>query len=71
MEMKKIIGITLFLVGAALFYSAFTVGATEALGEWVIKNVPDLKGQYTPKQLLIAWGGLLAGLGGLIGFRKV
>lgn len=70
MEVKKTVGIILFLVGAALFYSAFTVGATEALGEWMVTNVPDLKGQYTPKEVLIAWGGLLAGLGGIIGFRK-
>ncbi|ABK99661.1 hypothetical protein [Pelobacter propionicus] len=70
MEMKKSVGIILFLVGAAFFYSAFTVTATEMLGEWMVDNVPDMKGQYTPKELLLAWGGLLAGLGGIIGFRK-
>jgi hypothetical protein len=70
MEMKKSVGIILFLVGAAFFYSAFTVTATEMLGEWMVGNVPDMKGQYTPKELLLAWGGLLAGLGGIIGFRK-
>ncbi len=70
MELKKIIGIILFLVGAAFFYSAFTVTATETLAEWMTRNVPDMKGQYSPKELLLAWGGLLAGLGGIIGFRK-
>lgn len=70
MELKKIIGIILFLVGAVFFYSAFTVSATEMLGEWMVGNVPDMKGQYSPKELLLAWGGLLAGLGGIIGFRK-
>lgn len=69
MEARKLIGIALFLAGAALFYSAFTTGATQALGEWMVKNVPDMK-QYTPKQLLLAWGGLLAGLGGVIGFGR-
>lgn len=70
MEAKKAIGIVLFLTGAALFYSAFTQGATQALGEWINANAPDLKGQYSPRELLMAWGGLLAGLGGIIGFRK-
>lgn len=70
MELKKIIGIILFLVGAAFFYSAFTVTATEMLGEWMAGNVPDMQAQYSPKELLLAWGGLLAGLGGIIGFRK-
>lgn len=70
MELKKIIGIMLFLVGAAFFYSAFTVSATEMLGEWMVRSVPDMVGKYSPKELLLAWGGLLAGLGGIIGFRK-
>lgn len=70
MEAKKAIGIVLFLAGAALFYSAFTQGATQALGEWMSANVPDMKGRYSPRELLLAWGGLLAGLGGIIGFRK-
>lgn len=70
MELKKIFGIILFLVGAAFFYSAFTVTATEMLGEWMVRNVPDMVGQYHPKDLLLAWGGLLAGLGGIVGFRK-
>lgn len=70
MELKKMIGIVLFLVGATLFYAAFTVSATEALSEWMIRNVPSMKGQYSAKELLMAWGGMLAGFGGLIGFRK-
>jgi len=70
MELKKIIAIALFLVGAALFYSAYTASATEALSDWMIRNVPDMKGQYSAKDLLMAWGGMLAGFGGIIGFRK-
>jgi hypothetical protein len=69
-ELKKIIGIMLFLVGAAFFYSAFTATVTGMLGEWMVKNVPDMVAQYKPRELLLAWGGLLAGLGGIIGFRK-
>jgi len=70
MELKKIIGIVLFLTGAALFYAAFTVSATETLSEWIIRNVPSMQGKYSAKELLMAWGGMLAGLGGVIGFRK-
>jgi hypothetical protein len=70
MELKKTIGIVLFLAGATLFYAAYTVGATEALSEWMIRNVPNMKDQYSAKELLMAWGGMLAGLGGIIGLRK-
>ena len=70
MELRKMIGVVLFLAGATLFYAAFTVSATEALGEWIIVNVPSMKGQYSAKELLLAWGGMLAGLGGIIGLRK-
>jgi hypothetical protein len=71
MELKKVIGAIMIAAGVACFYSAFTVTATETLTDWMINHVPDLKGQYSAKQLLIAWGGMLAGLGGLLGFRKV
>jgi hypothetical protein len=71
MKLKQIIGGVLILAGIALFYSAFTETATEWLTDWVIRHVPHMKGQYSAKQLLLAWGGMLAGFGGLIGFRKV
>jgi len=70
MGLKKMIGLALFLAGAALFYAAFTTSATEALTAWLIRNAPGMQGQYSAKELLMAWGGMLAGLGGLIGFRK-
>ena len=70
MELKKIIGVGLIIAGAALFYSAYTAGATEALTDWMTKNSPNLKEHYSAKELLLAWGGMLAGFGGLIGFRK-
>lgn len=70
-RLKQVIGGVLILAGIVLFYSAFTETATQWLTDWVIKNVPDLKGQYSARQLLLAWGGMLAGFGGLIGFRKV
>ena len=47
------------------------IGFERALTDWIIRNVPHMKGQYSSKQLLLAWGGMLAGFGGLIGFRKI
>ena len=70
MEVKKIIGVGLIIAGAALFYAGFTATATEALTEWMTQHSPNLKGHYTAKELLLAWGGMLAGFGGLIGFGK-
>jgi len=70
-RLKQVIGGVLILAGITLFYAAFTDTATEWLTDWIIRNVPHMKGQYSSKQLLLAWGGMLAGFGGLIGFRKV
>ena len=70
-KLKQVIGGVLIVAGITLFYCAFTETATEWLTEWVVKNVPHMKGQYSSKQLLMAWGGMLAGFGGLIGFRKI
>ena len=70
MEVKKIIGVGLIIAGAALFYSGFTADATDALTGWIGKNAPNLKGRYGAKELLLAWGGMLAGFGGLIGCGK-
>ena len=70
-RLKQVIGGALILAGIILFYAAFTDTATEWLTDWIIRNVPHMKGQYSSKQLLLAWGGMLAGFGGLIGFRKV
>ena len=70
-KLKQVIGGVLIVAGVTLFYSAFTDTATEWLNDWVSINVPHLKGQYSAKQLLIAWGGMLAGFGGLLGFRKI
>lgn len=70
MGLKKTIGLVLFLAGAALFYAAFTTSATEALSGWISRNAPGMQGQYGAKELLMAWGGMLAGLGGIIGFRR-
>lgn len=69
-KLKQVIGGIMILAGIVLFYFAFTETATEWLTEWIIKNAPYMKGQYSAKQLLLAWGGMLAGFGGLIGFRK-
>jgi hypothetical protein len=71
MKLKQIIGGVLILAGIILFYAAFTETATEWLTDWVTRHVPHMKGQYSAKQLLLAWGGMFAGFGGMIGFRKV
>jgi multisubunit Na+/H+ antiporter MnhB subunit len=63
MEVKKMIGGFLALSGAAIFYSAFTEGATEWLTNWIIQNAPHIKGKYSAKDLLIAWGGMMTGIG--------
>lgn len=63
MEVKKMIGGFLALAGVAVFYGAYTDGATEWLTNWIIQNAPHMKGKYSAQELLIAWGGLLAGIG--------
>ena len=70
MGLRKIIGVGLIIAGAALFYSGYTADATEVLTGWITQHSPNLKDHYTAKELLLAWGGMLAGFGGLIGFGK-
>jgi len=70
MGAKKLVGCIIALIGAGLFYAAFTVTATEWLGDWVSSNAPSVKEQYTPKEIMIAWGGMLAGIGVMMISRK-
>ncbi len=70
MGAKKLAGCIIALIGAGLFYAAFTVTATEWLGSWVSSNASSVSDQYTPKEILIAWGGMLAGIGVMMFSRK-
>lgn len=63
MEVKKIIGGILVALGVVTFYGAYTDGATAWLMDWIIRNAPHMKGKYSAQELMIAWGGMMAGIG--------
>jgi len=63
MEVKKMIGGVLVAIGVATFYGGFTDSATEWLTNWIIQNAAHMKGKYSAKELMISWGGLMAGIG--------
>ena len=70
MEVRKMIGGVLVALGVVTFYGAYTDGATEWLTNWIILNAPHLKGKYSAHELMIAWGGMLAGIGLMLVVRK-
>jgi hypothetical protein len=70
MEVRKIIGGVLVFFGVVSFYGAYTDGATEWLTNWIIQNASHMKGKYSAQELMIAWGGMLAGIGLMLIVRR-
>jgi len=70
MEVKKMIGGILVAIGVVTFYGAYTDGATEWLTNWIIQNAPHMKGKYSAQELMISWGGLMAGIGLMLIVRR-
>ncbi len=70
MEVRKMIGGILVAIGVVTFYGAYTDGATEWLTDWIIQNAPNMKGKYSAQELMISWGGLMAGLGLMLIVRR-
>ena len=70
MEVRKMIGGVLVLIGVFSFYGAYTDSATEWLTSWIIQNASYMKGKYSAHELMLAWGGMLAGIGLMLIVRK-